>query len=235
MSVTDPAREQSLDEVTRIAQDLRAPLQAVADLAQQLTDAPRLDLHQRELTQRIIRAAAMIDDLADELVDSVMLERRAVVTGPVDIQALVDTVVGRHRMLPSPRGVVVRTVGIRAPAGAGPIVLGDAPKLERLLDLLVSNAVRFSPDGGDVVVGVKEDDGSVELTVADEGPGIQPSQQAAVFAPFYRTPDSVREPGVELGLAVVRQIAEKHAGSVRVDSAPGHGATFVVRLPLRPR
>ena len=111
-------------------------------------------------------------------------------------------------------------------------VQGDEAKLERLVDNLVSNAVKFSPDGGDVRVSVADDGRTAELRVRDDGPGLPPEQLEQIFAPFHRAPGAAAVPGVGLGLTIVKQITERHGGRVDVESVVGAGATFVVRLPL---
>ncbi len=96
-----------------------------------------------------------------------------------------------------------------------------------------SNALKFSPDGGSVSVSVSDGTRYAEIRVRDDGPGLPPEQLEKVFTPFHRAPGADAVPGVGLGLTIVRQIAERHGGLVRVESVLGAGATFVVRLPLR--
>ena len=78
---------------------------------------------------------------------------------------------------------------------------------------------------------VEVTEAEVAVSVSDEGPGIAPADQEAVFQPFHRTSGSQNVPGIGLGLSIVRQLVERHGGTVRVASVPGHGATFTVRLP----
>jgi signal transduction histidine kinase len=100
-----------------------------------------------------------------------------------------------------------------------------------VLENLVANAVKFSPDDAVVTVGVALDDDTVAISVADEGPGIPDDEREAVFERFHRTADAAHVPGEGLGLAIVRQLVEQHGGTVAVSSTPGRGSVFTVRLP----
>lgn len=212
-----------------VAHDLRTPLQAVLGFAEFLLDED-LDPHQRDLAERIARAADQMSRLAEELLDTVGSGATDLARDPVDVDAMVDEVVSRHALLGSSRGVVVRRDGT-LPAGVRAQVLGDQLRLQRVLDNLVGNAVKFSPDQGAVTVTVAVTDDAVTLAVADEGPGIDASEQDAVFTAFHRVPGTSGAPGIGLGLTIVRQIVERHGGTVGLESALGEGATFTVSLP----
>jgi two-component system OmpR family sensor kinase len=100
----------------------------------------------------------------------------------------------------------------------------------------MANALNHTPEGTPVAVDVSTDGATALLTVADRGPGIDPSDRDHIFEPFHRAdPSRARATGgVGLGLAIVSAIATAHGGTVGVDSEPGAGATFWVRLPLVP-
>lgn len=212
-----------------VAHDLRTPLQAVLGFAEFLLDED-LDPHQRDLAERIARAADQMSRLAEELLDTVGSGTTELAREPVDVDAMVDEVVSRHALLGSSRGIVVRREGT-LPTGVRAQVLGDQLRLQRVLDNLVGNAVKFSPEHGTVRVTVSVTDDLVSLAVADDGPGIDPSEQHAVFTPFHRVPGTSDVPGIGLGLTIVRQIVERHDGTVGLMSDPGEGATFTVSLP----
>jgi signal transduction histidine kinase len=110
----------------------------------------------------------------------------------------------------------------------------DVRRLERVLANLLENAVKYSPDGGEIVVRVARDDAdsTAVLQVADTGVGIPAADLPHVFERFYRAGNVGEIQGTGIGLAGVRQIVEQHAGSIAVESCPGIGSTFTVRLPL---
>jgi CheY-like chemotaxis protein/anti-sigma regulatory factor (Ser/Thr protein kinase) len=114
-------------------------------------------------------------------------------------------------------------------------VEGDETRLRQIASNLVSNAVKYTPAGGTIVVEVQRDGGAAVLTVADTGAGIPASLLSHVFEPFRqgeRTLDR-SQGGLGIGLTVVQRLVEAHAGTVSVTSeGPGHGSTFTVRLPL---
>jgi signal transduction histidine kinase len=214
-----------------VAHDLRTPLQSVLGFAEFLLDE-QLDPRQRELAQRIATAAAQMTRLAEELLDTVSADDPPV-GGPVDVVALVDELVSRRRLLAPAHGIEVREELALEP-GSRPRVRGDQARLQRVLDNLVGNAVKFSPADGTVTVSLALHGDAVVIAVSDEGPGIELGEQEAVFEPFHRTAAAAAVPGTGLGLAIARQIVEQHGGSITLRSEPGHGATFTVRLPALP-
>lgn len=216
-----------------VAHDLRTPLSAVRGFTELLLDE-ELTPAQRELAERVSRAARTMTTLTEELVEAVTAGASAFRSDPVDLSRVARNVISRHQLLQPPRGV--RVVLDRDLAAETPtVVQGDEAKLERVLDNLVSNAVKFSPDGGVVHVSVTEDARTAEIRVRDGGPGLPPEQLEEIFTPFHRAPGAAAVPGVGLGLTIVRQITERHGGRVHVESVLGDGATFVVRLPLSSR
>lgn len=120
-------------------------------------------------------------------------------------------------------------------ADDGCVALVDRLQMERLLDNLLSNAVKYTQDGGRVTVRVRREDSEAVIEVADNGPGIPAHHLPHVFDKFYRVREGEKTAGrgVGLGLAFVAWIARAHGGRVSVESEPGKGSTFQVRLPAR--
>jgi signal transduction histidine kinase len=112
-----------------------------------------------------------------------------------------------------------------------PGVRGDADRLRQLVDNLISNAIKYSDSGGEVHVDARADNGHVVVRVRDSGPGIHPEQHDEIFEKFGRAAGSAK-PGTGLGLFLSRSFAEAHGGSLDVESEPGSGAVFTLRLPL---
>src|SRR5215213_9336774 len=107
----------------------------------------------------------------------------------------------------------------------------DRERVMQVASILLDNAVKYTPDGGNITVSVGEEDGSVALAVSDTGFGISEEQLPLVFDRFYRADSARAEEGVGLGLSIARQIAEAHGGTIKVRSKLGVGSTFVLLLP----
>jgi signal transduction histidine kinase len=112
-------------------------------------------------------------------------------------------------------------------------VTGDERKVKQVIYNLLSNAVKFTPDGGRVSVSAGRENGSATVTVRDTGIGIAPEDQERIFEEFSqvgRDPERSRE-GTGLGLTLAKRFVELHGGSIKVESAPGHGSAFTFTLP----
>jgi signal transduction histidine kinase len=109
----------------------------------------------------------------------------------------------------------------------------DPDALDQVFGLLLENAIKYSPDGGEVAVRARSHNGSVVVDVSDHGVGISPADLQHIFDPYYRASrsDSGRYSGVGLGLSIVKHLVQRSGGDVTVDSTPGQGTTFTVTLP----
>ena len=113
-----------------------------------------------------------------------------------------------------------------------PLVLFDADKIAQVLDNLISNAVKFSPKGGQITLSAKSHADRIEVTVADKGIGMSPAEQERVFEKFYRADTSnTGVSGLGLGMSLVKEIVKAHGGETRLESSPGVGTTVVFSLP----
>ena len=113
-----------------------------------------------------------------------------------------------------------------------PIEVGaDAVRLQQVLDNLLQNAIKYSPEGSRVRVTLSADDREAAISVADEGAGIPPEDLPLLFTPFYRSKSAAGAPGAGLGLSVAQRIVLAHGGRIDVQSRPGSGSTFTVVLP----
>ena len=181
------------------------------------------------------RMGSMVEDL---LLLARLDEQRPLQQKPVDLQLIAhDAVVDTQA---SDRSRPVSLTGLGADRAAPAPVLGDEAKLRQVVGNLVGNALRYTPEGSPIElgVGVRTSDGGQPLAVIeirDHGPGISEEDASKVFERFYRADTSrTRETGGSgLGLAIVAAIVGSHGGSVRVETTDGGGATLVVSLPLR--
>jgi two-component system OmpR family sensor kinase len=110
----------------------------------------------------------------------------------------------------------------------------DRESVRQAASIVLDNAVKYTPEGGKVVVAVRERDGAVELEVHDNGAGIPQDQLPLIFERFHRADPSRTEGGAGLGLSIARQIAEAHGGAMEAESRPGRGSTFTLSLPQEP-
>jgi signal transduction histidine kinase len=111
--------------------------------------------------------------------------------------------------------------------------MADPMRLEQALSNLISNALKFTPEGGTVTVAVDSTDGRVRLSVADTGPGINPPDLDRIFERFYRTTAAIDQAvqGSGLGLAIAKAMIEEQGGRIDVSSTPGAGSVFTIELP----
>ena len=209
--------------------ELRTPLTSVRGLAeyglQQGDDAGREEL--LRLMGLIAREAGRMGRLVDDLLLLARFDAgRPLDPRPVDLASIAAEAVQQARIVAPGRPITL--------AAADPvIVVADAERLRQVIDNLIGNAIRHTPDGSPVTVTVEGDPGGGRLTVADRGPGMTREQAARVFERFYRTDDARTRAsgGTGLGLAIASSLASAHGGELTVDTEPGHGAAFHLRLP----
>jgi signal transduction histidine kinase len=125
------------------------------------------------------------------------------------------------------------TLRLEPPQGTA-VVAGDAALLRQMVANLVDNAIKYTPEGGTVTVGLSTHDEQAAIRVADTGIGIAPDDQVRLFEKFYRIKrrDTADIPGTGLGLAIVKSIVERHGGRVWVESELNKGSVFHALLPL---
>jgi signal transduction histidine kinase len=192
---------------------------------------PREGPAYRESLEACGRAAVRMTSLVEDLLtlaraDSGKLELRV---EPIDLAAIAEGSVALLEPLARERGVHIRQETIPAP------LPGDPERLGQVLTNLVSNAIQYTPEGGEVVVSVQGDEGSAIAVVEDTGRGIPESDLPLVFDRFHRvdTARSRASGGSGLGLAICRSIVEAHGGTINVASALDRGSRFIVTLPRR--
>lgn len=172
-------------------------------------------------------------DRIDRLVDGLLMLHRAEAgmlrmdRREVDLDRLVDDIVRSLELLAGERSIeLVR--GVVEPVA----IPGDPERLRRMLLNLVENAVKYTGPGGRVEISLKREGDGASLSVSDTGIGISEEDRQRIFEPFYRSSDarSMADRGTGLGLSIARSIAAAHGGSIRVESRPGRGSTFIVQL-----
>lgn len=161
-------------------------------------------------------------------------------SGPPDLQCeYADVVPAVQQMIRSTQTVAAsKKISLRLDAPATVMVYGDHERIKQLLYILLDNAIKYTPSGGDITVTLSVDNTanppSMCLTVRDTGIGIPPEEQDRIFDRFYRVDKnrSKQMGGTGLGLAIAKWIVEAHHGTITVTSSPGLGSSFTVKLPL---
>jgi signal transduction histidine kinase len=216
--------------VANASHELRTPVTAIRGFAETLlNDDPQPETRARFLGiihRHAQRLGALLEGLLRlselEARGHDEIERERVEIGPI-VTHLAEAAQARA---PS-------TTRIDAVIEGDPVALGDPLGVEQVIENLLENAVRYGKEGGRVELRCAVQDGRVDIRVRDDGAGIAPEHHARLFERFYRVdPSRSRERGGSgLGLAIVKHLVESMDGSVRVVSAPGEGATFIVVLP----
>ncbi len=211
-----------------ISHDLRTPLASLVGLADtlELTQPPP-EPAQLEVMQRIRASALRMNALVTNLLDMARLESGAV---QLNRQWLpLEEVVGSALASCAPvlAGRPLRT----RLADDLPLLHVDAVLIERVLVNLLENAAKFTPPGSAIEIAAAVDEDQLRITVDDEGPGLPPGREEAIFEKFERGRKESATPGVGLGLAICRAIVQAHGGRIRGQTRPGGGARFSVWLP----
>jgi two-component system, chemotaxis family, CheB/CheR fusion protein len=215
-----------------MSHELRTPLTAVigiSDLLETGVLGPMTEEQQKHLGQ-VKTAAWHLVAIIEEVLTLSRLEagRTMLRRGTVDVAEIAREVVNMARFNAEKKSLKLDLQGADRPVFA----YSDAGKIRQITTNLVGNAVKFTEEGG-IVVSVGEVDGHVEIQVSDTGPGVPPSQQETIFAPFVQGDSSMtREKGGSgLGLAVSRRLARALGGEIVLDTEPGNGCSFTLRIP----
>lgn len=220
--------------VSRISHELRSPLTSVLGYLELLSgDGPGpLTKEQRRMLEVINRNGRRLLSLIEDLLLLSRIEAGTVsiVWERVQLDALVRAV---HESFTAAIRNGQLTCSLEVEPGLS--VDGDARQLERVVANLISNAVKFTPPGGQIGVKVRRDAGDVIIQVRDTGIGIPEDEQPWLFTRFFRSAMATEQEtqGTGLGLFIVKHVAQAHGGAVTVTSSPGAGSTFTVRLPAR--
>jgi signal transduction histidine kinase/response regulator RpfG family c-di-GMP phosphodiesterase len=221
--------------VATVSHELRTPLTSIRAYAETLArdwgSSPRET--EVEFLKIIEEEAQRLTKIVEDMLDLSKMEsgRVEVNKSEVDLRGLMRD--AAQILAPTARK---RYVELEVPAEGAPVVaLVDGCMIKQLLLNLVGNAIKFTPEGGKVAMGILDLDSTVEISVEDTGIGIPTSSIKKIFDQFYQVDSSAtrRYGGVGLGLAIVKSIVEWHEGRIWVESEGGKGAKFTVRLPKR--
>ena len=219
------------DFVSLVSHELRSPMAAVIGASRTLQDRWRmLSASQRESFLALIGdETSRLAELVGDVLDTSRIEAGTFSYRfeEVDLGRLVDEAV-------EAAALAQQDVPVLASVRGGlPAIQGDRARLRQVLGNLIENAVKYSPEGGEVRVSAGAGNGAVQIDVRDSGPGIPRDQQGRIFEKFGRVDvPGASKPGTGLGLFIARSIAEAHGGTLDVTSGPDEGATFTLTLPV---
>lgn len=214
---------------TDVAHELRTPLMAIQATVEAMIDG--VYLADEERLNTVNSEVQRLSRLVDALLRLSRLENR---TTPmkqevIDVGELIGTVVNAHTMFINESGL-----SLSYEAQRNVLVKGDADMIRQAVANLISNAVRYTPDGGHIDIRVWKDDIAAAIAVRDTGIGLSKEEARMVFSRFWRA-DSGRNResgGLGVGLAVVKEIVERHGGWASVEGEKGKGACFTIHIPL---
>jgi signal transduction histidine kinase len=227
-------REEALSRQRRFAADasheLRTPLTSIAGYARMLEE---WGLHDPQTAREGVEAIRQESERMQRLVEGLLALTRGDEGAPLEIEqhdlAAVAEEAARTARTATGEKVKVEYLPAKHPVN----VPFDLNRIRQVASILLDNAVRYTPGGGEVTVTVQETNGWAELEVADTGAGIPEDHLPLIFERFYRADQSRTDGGAGLGLSIARQVAEAHGGKIEVQSTPGEGSTFTLLLPKK--
>ena len=230
-------QQQELDRlknqfIQNVSHELRTPLAMILGYAELLAagELGEVQAAQQGPLDIIVQRSYALRDLIENITAILESETREPVREPVRLNDLVREAIQDFQVLADQADLALQG-DVAEPVLT---VLGDADHLRRVVDNLIGNALKFTPQGGTVAVCLRSDDGRVMLQVKDTGIGIAAEHLDVIFERFYQVDGTTRRThgGCGLGLALVKEIVERHGGAVAVESQLGRGSTFTVWLPV---
>ncbi len=219
-------RKQDAEARRVVAHELKTPLTSVKGLAQLLAQFDLSGPERNRVAQMVVSETSRLAEMVDSLLDLERLRLRVFERDahPLDLSGLC-TVRGDLLRAGTKREILTELQ-------ADLHVLGDKGLLERVIENLVANALKFSPDETPILIRLSADGSSARLEVEDRGPGIPTQERERIFGRFARGSTQGLAPGLGLGLALVAEVVNWHGGTVEADDRAGGGSVFRIRLPL---
>ena len=219
-----------------LAHDIRSPLGAIDAYCCNLQDGiyGSVTDRQRHALGRVRMSGQHLLSLLDSVMDMARLTAGVM---PVPLEPVHSLLVARDAVDILAPAALAKRQTLQLDADADLVMVGNHARVRQVLVNLVGNAVKFTPEDGSITLGIRPCtvDGATwgEIVVTDTGPGIPFAEQAAIFEPYYRSESTASLPGVGLGLAISYALVARMGGVLDLQSEPGVGSTFAVRLPLQ--
>jgi signal transduction histidine kinase len=226
--------EEWLRFIDTLSHELKTPLTSIIAAAGLLAEEleTTADEPSQKLSQTIIQNANTLETRLAELLDIVKTGsgKLQLQPEPVDLKSII---LGTCQQISPLMREKKQNLTTHLP-GSVPIIHGDGQRLEQVLLNLMNNAVKFTPEGGNISVKLYEETAGLVVSVKDDGIGIAKEAQTRLFIPYSRLhADRQRHPGLGLGLALSKQVVELHGGRIWVESEDGKGSTFSFFIPRR--
>jgi signal transduction histidine kinase len=227
---------QRQEYLSNVSHELRSPLTVIQGYLEALAEgggeADQAAHYLRVAQEQTQRLGRMIDEVLHVSQLEQGMAQRHVAWAPVSLAETVRSVLGAHKQEAHAKGLQLTT----SIAGEVPVLAGDEGLLQGLVFHLVENAVKFTRPGGNVDVALEANHDDIVLRVQDDGIGIAPEFHERIFEKFFMVDagPAKAHAGAGIGCFVVKEVVAIHGGAIRVESSPGAGTLFEVRLPLRP-
>jgi two-component system, OmpR family, sensor kinase len=221
------AEELERNFLMSVSHELRTPLTAIRGHVEALREGVATDEETRAASLAVIAAEAeRLERLVGDVLDLAKLDahRFTVLREEVDMERLIDRAFAAFS-----EEARRRKIDYQRTVEAKPVIVSDGDRVLQIISNLLSNAFRWTPDGGRIDLALRASDGTVCVAVDDSGPGIPPVERERIFRPFWSRDGG----GTGLGLAIARELAAALGGRIRLESSPQHGSRFELVLPLR--
>ena len=225
----DEAEKLERNFLMTVSHELRTPLTAIRGHVDALREGVVRDEETRAASLAVIAAeASRLERLVGDVLDLAKLDahRFTVLHEEVDMGRLVDNAYAAFS-----EEARRREIDYRCDVEAKPVIVSDGDRVLQIISNLLSNAFRWTPDGGEIDLELSATDGTVYVAVADSGPGVPPSERERIFRPFWSRGGG----GTGLGLAIASELASALGGRIELESSADRGSRFELILPTRPR
>ena len=226
--IEEEANKAKLQFFTNISHELRTPLTLIADPVNYIIHDDNLNSQQRSMLQIVQRNVLVLTQLVSEILDF-----RKVQNGKMELRLSDFNLAESMKQWIKLFSVSAQKkhIAISMDAPDTIMVRADQDKIERICYNLLSNALKYTSEGGEITLTAKEEDGRVMISVADNGCGISSDELPYIFDRFYQAKNAGR--GTGIGLAIVKAFTELHHGEVSATSIEGKGSTFTIHIPVR--
>ncbi|KAA3644956.1 MAG: sensor histidine kinase [Chloroflexi bacterium] len=226
------SQQSQRDFVANVSHELKTPLTSIQGFAQAILDGTADSPETQQQSASVIHdEAGRMHRLVVDLLDLARLDAGTadLARAPLDLAALLDGVA--RKLAPQSQQA---SIDLQADIPALPSFIGDGDRLAQVFTNLVDNAIKYTPAGGQVLLRAKQQNGNVQVSIADNGPGISKEELSRIFERFYQIDKSRSGNGhsVGLGLAIAQQIVHAHGGHITAHSEKGRGSVFVITLPV---